>query len=56
MGTVRGLITLALLIAFVTLVIWLFVVRRRQDFDAAAQIPLQDDPPQPNADNGKGNE
>ncbi|MBT8145047.1 MAG: cbb3-type cytochrome c oxidase subunit 3 [Gammaproteobacteria bacterium] len=42
MGTVRGLITLALLTAFIALVVWLFVVRRRRDFDAAAQIPLQE--------------
>ena len=42
MGTLRGLITLALLIAFVALVVWLFVIRRRSDFDAAADIPLHE--------------
>ena len=56
MGTVRGLITLALLIAFVTLVVWLFVVRRRKDFDAAARIPLQDEPTNENADSSNRNE
>ena len=56
MGTVRGLITLALLIAFLTLVVWLFVVRRRNDFDEAAQIPLQDDTPKDNDHGGDGNE
>ncbi len=56
MGTVRGLITLALLIAFVALVVWLFVLRRRQDFEGAARIPLQDEPASDNADGGERNE
>ena len=56
MGTLRGLITLALLIAFVTLVVWLFFVRKPKDFDAAARIPLQDDPVTENADSGDSNE
>jgi cytochrome c oxidase cbb3-type subunit 4 len=44
-GTVRGLITLALLIAFVALVIWAWSKRRKADFDALSRMPLEDDPP-----------
>ncbi|NNF66198.1 MAG: cbb3-type cytochrome c oxidase subunit 3 [Gammaproteobacteria bacterium] len=42
MGILRGMITLALLGAFAWLVIWLFVIRKPRDFDAAARIPLED--------------
>lgn len=42
-GTVRGLITLALIIAFAALVIWLFGRRRKADFEAAARLPLEDE-------------
>jgi len=44
-GTVRGLITLALLIAFVALVVWAWSRRRKPDFDAMARMPLEEDPP-----------
>ena len=44
-GTVRGLVTLALLLAFVALVIWAFGKRRKAEFDALARMPLEDDPP-----------
>ena len=44
-GTVRGLITLALLVAFVALVIWAWSKRRKADFDKLARMPLEDDPP-----------
>ena len=43
MGTIRGLFTLALFIAFIGLVIWLFVFRSRHDFDDAARIPFEQD-------------
>ena len=44
-GTVRGLITLALLVAFVALVIWAWSKRRKAEFDELARLPLEDDPP-----------
>ena len=50
MGTIRGLVTLALMVAFIGLVVWLFVFRSRRDFDHMAQIPLEND------DNGERNE
>ena len=44
-GTVRGLITAALFIAFLALVFWAYSKRRKADFDAMARMPLEDDPP-----------
>ena len=43
--TVRGLITLALLIAFVALVVYVYGKRRKATFDEMARMPLEDDPP-----------
>ena len=42
-GTVRGLITLTLMSAFIALVIWVYRGRNKREFDAAAQLPLEDD-------------
>ncbi len=44
-GTVRGLITAALFIAFLALVFWAYSKRRKADFDELARMPLEDDPP-----------
>jgi cytochrome c oxidase cbb3-type subunit 4 len=44
-GTVRGLITLALMLAFIGIVIWAYSKRRKADFEAAAQLPLEEDLP-----------
>ena len=44
-GTVRGLITAALFVAFVALVFWAYSSRRKADFDKLAKMPLEDDPP-----------
>ena len=41
-GLIRGLITLALFCSFIALWIWAWSSKRRTDFDAAAQLPLQD--------------
>lgn len=43
MGTVRGLLTLALLIAFVGMVVWAFSKKRKKDFEEAARLPLEDE-------------
>jgi cytochrome c oxidase cbb3-type subunit 4 len=43
-GTVRGLVTLALMVAFIAIVAWAYSKRRRADFDAAARLPLEDGP------------
>jgi cytochrome c oxidase cbb3-type subunit 4 len=44
-GTVRGLITAALFIAFLALVFWAYSKRRKVEFDELARMPLEDDPP-----------
>lgn len=45
MGTVRGLLTLALMLAFVAIAIWAFSSRRRKDFEEASRLPLDDERP-----------
>ena len=42
-NTLRGLSTLAVLTAFIGLVIWAYSSRRRKSFDEAAQLPFADD-------------
>jgi len=50
-GIVRGLLTVALMILFIGVWAWSFSRRRRNDFDRAAQMPLEDgdNPPSLNA-------
>lgn len=43
-GTVRGLITLALMLAFLGLVVWAYSSRRKKDFDEMAQMPFREGP------------
>jgi cytochrome c oxidase cbb3-type subunit IV len=45
-GTVRGLVTLALMLAFIGLVVWAWSSRRKAHFDEMARVPLQDAPQQ----------
>jgi cytochrome c oxidase cbb3-type subunit IV len=41
--TVRGLLTLVLMLAFVGVVIWAWSSKRKKDFEEAARLPLDDD-------------
>ena len=43
MGTLRGLLTAAMLLLFIGIVFWAYSRRRKQDFDALASMPLEDD-------------
>ena len=43
MGTMRGLVTLALMVAFVAIWAWAWSSRRRKDFDEASRLPLEED-------------
>ncbi len=43
-GTVRGLITLFLMLAFIGLVVWAYSARRKPDFDEAARLPFDEEP------------
>jgi cytochrome c oxidase cbb3-type subunit 4 len=42
-NTVRGLITLVLMLAFVAMVVWLVFGTRAKDFESVASLPLMDD-------------
>jgi len=41
-GTIQGLSTLVLLIAFLALVAWAYGRRRRGEFEAMARMPLEE--------------
>jgi len=45
MGTVRGLITLLLMLLFIGMTVWLWRHGNKHRFDAAARMPLEDDEP-----------
>lgn len=49
MGTFRGLFTLVMILLFVALVVWAYSSKRKQTFDAAARLPLEDDDSKPPA-------
>ncbi|MBA1146863.1 cbb3-type cytochrome c oxidase subunit 3 [Ectothiorhodospiraceae bacterium WFHF3C12] len=40
LGTLSGLVTLALMIIFIGIVIWAYSSKRKKDFDEAARLPL----------------
>jgi len=42
MGLVRGLLTLILFLAFMTLWAWAWNKNRKHDFDRMAQLPLEE--------------
>ena len=44
MGTVRGLVTLCLMLAFIGLVFWAYRKRRKADFDEMANLPFHEHP------------
>lgn len=37
-----GIITLLALLGFLAVVVWVFIVKRREDFDRQANLPLED--------------
>ena len=42
-GTLRGIFTALLIVAFVGICIWAYSKRRKPQFDAAARLPLEED-------------
>ena len=42
-NTVRGLISIALLIAFIGIVFWAYSSKRKTSFEEAANLPFADD-------------
>jgi cytochrome c oxidase cbb3-type subunit 4 len=48
-GTFRGLLTVVLMLLFIALVFWAYSRRRREDFEAAARLPLDSEGSLPNS-------
>lgn len=44
MGTIRGLGTVIVMVAFIGLALWVFSPRRKAEFDDATLLPFADDP------------
>ncbi len=44
-GTLRGLGTVLVLVAFVGVALWAYSSKRKSDFDEAANLPFADDKP-----------
>lgn len=44
-GTLRGIFTLVVMLAFVGLVAWAYGRRRKADFDEMADLPFHEYPP-----------
>ena len=42
MGSLSGIVTAVLLVAFIGGWIWVWSARRKPEFDAAARLPLED--------------
>ena len=42
-GTLRGLFTVLMLLIFVGIFLWAYSKNRKQAFDEAARLPLEDD-------------
>jgi cytochrome c oxidase cbb3-type subunit IV len=53
-GLFRGVLTAILMALFIALVFWAYSRRRQKDFDAAAQLPLDDDRAPYRADRASG--
>ncbi|MES2820039.1 MAG: cbb3-type cytochrome c oxidase subunit 3 [Pseudomonadota bacterium] len=43
-GTIRGIGTALVFIAFIGLVLWAYSSKRKSNFDEAANLPFADDP------------
>lgn len=44
-GTLSGIVTAVLIVAFLGICAWAYSSRRRSTFDAAARMPLEEDEP-----------
>ena len=42
-NTIRVVITVAAMLAFMGIVVWAYSSRRKADFDAAARLPFEED-------------
>jgi len=46
-----GIVTLLALLGFLAVVVWVFIIKRREDFDEQAHMPLEDRDPESNDSN-----
>ena len=46
-----GIVTLLALLGFLAVVVWVFIIKRREDFDEQAHMPLKDRDDEPNNSN-----
>jgi cytochrome c oxidase cbb3-type subunit 4 len=46
-GTLRGLGTLLVFVAFIGVVLWAYSSKRKKSFDEAANLPFADEEPKP---------
>lgn len=51
-----GLFTTVALLAFTAVVVWVFVVKRKEDFDEQARLPLEENEDLPEQDRGRNND
>jgi cbb3-type cytochrome oxidase subunit 3 len=56
LNVVRGILTLILMLAFITLVVWLYGKRHQHAYDYAAQLPLEEDAPAASTTPGSGSQ
>jgi cytochrome c oxidase cbb3-type subunit 4 len=47
MGTIRGLGTVVVMVAFIGLALWVYSPRRKAEFDDASLLPFADEPHAP---------
>ncbi|MFC4654466.1 MULTISPECIES: cbb3-type cytochrome oxidase subunit 3 [Rheinheimera] len=45
-ATLHSIFTVVVFVGFIGLVVWLFLLKRRPDFDEQANLPFADDKPQ----------
>ena len=50
---IHSLWTILVFVIFIGIVVWVFLIKRRGDFDKAARIPLEDEPGE-NRPDGQG--
>jgi cytochrome c oxidase cbb3-type subunit 4 len=44
LGILRGVTTVMAMLAFIAVCVWAYSRRRREKFDEAAKLPLEEDP------------
>ena len=42
-GVIRGLLTVVIFVAFMGIWVWAWSARRKPEFDASAELPLEED-------------